>query len=439
MMQPIAYGIDFGTTNSALAVAYDDGGTQVMELEQGRTVLPSLVYLNRDGNRLAGSSALRGFLDVSSHRTSCGSCDLVCEQRRPRGFCLDSRLLSQVKADLADDAFEHTHSWGVDFQLDDMVAAVLSTLKRIADRQLGADVRRVVLGHPVRFAGAAGPEFAVRQALACQRLRTAAARAGFTDVELIAESRAAVALDEIDSGITVCADFGGGTFDVAVIDVVGSRGNVLSLDGIAIGGEEFDAKLFDALIRPALGLDASFRRPDGQTRHLPSMLQHRLRSLSGLKSLLADDGVPAALTEYLGQGHDALLRQIGDLLFGGQAWAFYKAIEAVKVELSVAEDAVFEFRRAGFDLRVPVSRRDFESLIAPDLDAVGACLLDAVAAADVDPDEVEYVTRTGGSSQIPAFAQLIGSTFPRAVLVDRDPFTCVVNGLAEYAVSEWAA
>jgi hypothetical chaperone protein len=253
----------------------------------------------------------------------------------------------------------------------------------------------------------------------------------------VPEAQAAVALDEIDTGVVVCTDFGGGTFDVSVIDVHGNQGDVLALDGVDVGGEEFDAKIFDGVVRPAIGLDAEFHRPDGQTRTLPGKLRTRLRSLSGLKSLLADGELTTTLTALQGCGNDRLLQQIGEMLYGGQAWSFYQAIEDAKVELSSAEQTYIDYRRPWIDLHLGLPRATFEELIADDLERVRWCLEDVIDAAGVTRDEVAFVTRTGGSSQIPAYSRLVSEVFPAVEVVERDPFTCVVAGLAEYAGEEW--
>jgi hypothetical chaperone protein len=57
--------------------------------------------------------------------------------------------------------------------------------------------------------------------------------------------------------------------------------------------------------------------------------------------------------------------------------------------------------------------------------------------ADVLPEDVTYVTRTGGSSQIPAFRELLADLFGDDKIVQRDPFDTVVTGLARYAYGEW--
>lgn len=449
MKTPIAYGIDFGTTNSALAVAFDDGTTQVLGVDAGEQLLPSVVYLHRNQNRLAGNEALATFLVTGSDRTRCRGCTLVswdagepatdCRQCRSGGFCLDSRLISQVKSSLSEDPRFVTHSWAADFHLEDLVAVVLRRLKVAADRSLEAEIDRVVLGHPVRFVGAAGPEFESTQRLAQDRLRRAAERAGFTDVVLLPESQAAVAVDGIDEGFVVCTDFGGGTFDTAVIDLRADAALVIALDGVAVGGEEFDAKIFDGVVGPALGLDQTFSRRDGGTRQLAAHVRRKLRSLSGLRTLLSHGDASVALSQFVELDHDGeLARLIGELIYGGQAVAFYGAIETAKKELSDADKTSVTFRRPWIDLEIPLARATFEALIASDLALVRRCLEDSCAGAKIEPSDVDFVTKTGGSSRIPAFDALLRSTFPSAEIIERDPFTCVVTGLAEYAAEEWA-
>jgi hypothetical chaperone protein len=449
MSEPMAYGLDFGTSNSSIAVAFVDGSVEVIEPNPGSLVLPSLVYLGRGGARLAGDDALKAFLNVATMFHTCGSCDLVtwdrgqpysaCHQAHPGGRCLDSRLLSQVKSALADSSFSFTHSWGVNFELPDFVATVMRTLKRRADRHLGADIRKVVLGHPVRFAGAEGVDFKDKQELALGRLRQAAERAGFEDILILPESQAAVTVEGIKDGLVICADFGGGTFDTAVVDIDGSHIEVLALDGIAIGGEEFDGLIFDAVVRPAIGIDAEFVKQSGEIRMLPAGLRNGLRSLSGLKSLLNDEGVGQSLSSLSGLGHDPILKLIGELLYGGQAWAFFKAIEKAKIDLSSTPETMLTFQREWIDLNVTLDRETFDKLIDSTLQRARQCLEDTLAAAQVSADEVRYLTSTGGSSQIPAFRQLLDSTFPQAVRVESDPFTTVVKGLARYGWEAWAA
>src|SRR5712692_3198556 len=158
---PIGYGIDFGTSNSAVSVAYA-GRVAVLPLGPSRSAmtLPSFVYLHRGGRRAAGEEAVRTFLKSGHEKTDCWNCPLApygwdtdCRQYRKGGGCNDARLLAGVKHELAKLGFAGTNSWATDFSVGSLVAVVLKRLKNEADRATGVNIQRVVLGHPVVFAG----------------------------------------------------------------------------------------------------------------------------------------------------------------------------------------------------------------------------------------------------------------------------------------------
>jgi len=160
---PVGCGIDFGTSNSAIAVAYADR-VDVVPLGPSPTAktLPSFVYLHRGGKRAVGDEAVRTFLKSGHEKTDCWKCPLApygwdtdCGQYRKGGGCNDARLLSAVKHELAKLGFAGTNSWATDFTVGSLVAVVMKRLKDEADKSLGAVVKRVVVGPPVVFAGAA--------------------------------------------------------------------------------------------------------------------------------------------------------------------------------------------------------------------------------------------------------------------------------------------
>ena len=91
--------------------------------------------------------------------------------------------------------------------------------------------------------------------------------------------------EDLDEGVALAADFGGGTFDVAVIRFTPDGGDVVALAGVEIGGEQFDRRLFQAKVAPALHLGELFETRPGLHENLPNWLQNRLSTLSGLKSL----------------------------------------------------------------------------------------------------------------------------------------------------------
>ena len=107
--QAIAYGIDFGTSNSLISIARP-GSVEVVDLgsRRVRQNLPSVIYLNADGNRVAGDPAIEQYL------VSAG---------------VNSRLLVGIKSDLSDSRLKGTSSWGMSWTLSDLVEVILRALK----------------------------------------------------------------------------------------------------------------------------------------------------------------------------------------------------------------------------------------------------------------------------------------------------------------------
>src|SRR5437773_8038444 len=200
----LGYGIDFGTSNSAISIAYGDrvevlslGATQ--ETGGGSRTLPSFVYLHRSGKRAAGDEGVKTFLKSGHEKTDCWKCPLApygwdtdCRQYRKGGGCNDARLLSGVKHELAKLVFAGTNSWATDFSVASLVSVVLSRLKGEADSTVEAAPNRVVLGHPVVFAGSDPLNRAASDAEAFKRLHDAASAAGFTEIAFLPEPTAAV-------------------------------------------------------------------------------------------------------------------------------------------------------------------------------------------------------------------------------------------------------
>jgi hypothetical chaperone protein len=446
---PVGYGIDFGTTNSSIAIAYPER-VEVVPVEGGTVpqVLPSIVYLHRDRNRAAGREAVEQFLVTGSHKTRCGRCDLVqwadghghsdCRQYRPGMGCRDARLVSGLKSELAQRDFVSTHSWAIDFTLADLVTVILRRLKTEADRVSRTDVRRVVLGHPVVFVGAEGPEYKDRQATAEERLQQAAVRAGFEEVALLEEPAAAVLDEDLREGVALAADFGGGTFDVAVIRFAPDGGDVIALAGAEIGGEYFDRLLFQAKVAPALHLNDDFEVRPGVYRNLPNWLRNRLSTLSGLKSLLSDPNTISTLSAYRSARGGERLAAIDEILYSGYGYQFYRAIEDAKITLSTRRDSSIEFHRPGLNLSIPVSRGEFEDLIAKSIGTVREEVLRALEIAKLSPEDVNLVLRTGGSSSIPAFVEVLEEIFDPSTVQERPVYTTVVQGLGSYAQGVWA-
>ncbi len=427
---PVGCGIDFGTSNSAIAVAYVDR-VDVVPLGPSLSAktLPSFVYLHRGGKRAAGDEAVRTFLKSGHEKTDCWKCPLApygwdtdCRQYRKGGGCNDARLLSGVKHELAKLGFAGTNSWATDFTVGSLVAVVIRRLKDEADKSVGQAVRRVVVGHPVVFAGADPSDRAASDTEAFSRLERAALEAGFEEVAFLSEPTAAVIGEHTHRGVEVAVDFGGGTFDVAVMDSRGEQPRIASTSGVAVGGEMLDGVLFETSVGPALGLDV-----------VPNWLFNELRTASSVRLLMADPGIPAILAR-IGGGAAGLIHA---LLYEGHAYDFYKAIEATKIALSDSDETELAFAPLG--LRLTVHRSAFESMIRPELDLVKQAIEEALETAGIGARDVERVLMTGGSAYIPAFRADLEKTFGKERLEQRDAFTAVVHGLGVRAQQLWGS
>src|SRR4029077_3367722 len=335
--------------------------------------LPSFVYLHRAGRRSAGDEAVKTFLRSGHEKTDCWKCPLApygwdtdCRQYRKGGGCSDARLLSGVKHELAKLGFVGTNSWATDFSVGALVSVVLKRLKDEADKTAGDATTSVVLGHPVVFAGADPTDRQASDKEAFRRLDEAARSAGFTEVAFLPEPTAAIIGETKHHGVEIAVDFGGGTFDVAVMDSRDGELRIASTSGVAVGGEMLDGVLFETSIGPALGLDGA-----------PSWLFNEMRTASSVRLLMADPGIPAILAR-IGGGAASLIHA---LLYEGHAYDFYKSIEAAKIALSTSDETELEF--APLDLRLTLHRSAFEAMIRPELDMVRQAIEQALASADL--------------------------------------------------------
>lgn len=326
-----------------------------------------------------------------------------------------------MKHEVAKLGFAGTNSWATDFSVGSLVSVVLRRLKDEADEAAGTSVGRVVLGHPVRFAGSDPHDREASEKEAFKRLEQAAAEAGFSEVAFLAEPAAAVIGEREHRGVEIALDFGGGTFDVAVMDSRSGESRITGQAGIAVGGEMLDGVLFETTVGPALGLGT-----------LPNWLFNDLRTASSVRLLMADPGLPSILTRIGGRAAEVTHA----LLYEGYAYDFYKGIEETKIALSSATTTKFEFAPLG--LSVTVHRSAFESMIRPELDLLKDTIRQALVAAGVTASEVSRILLTGGSAYIPAFRADVMETFGANRLEQRDAFTAVVYGLGVRAQQLWS-
>ena len=396
-------GIDFGTTNSAVAIAGDDGGVQLVPLT-GAPHWRTVLYFEPGGALTAGGPAIARYLETEG----------------------EGRLIQSIKSHLASSTFSRTTIFGRRWQLEDMIAAYLRQVRAAASIDLGT---RAVVGRPVRYWGA---ETADDDARAVGRMRDALGKAGFDEVvfeyePVGAAARYAARLDREEQ--IVVADFGGGTTDFSVVRV--PSGIVLATGGIGVSGDAFDARVIDAIVAPALGRGSRYRDEMGGEAPVPAWIYGHLRRWHYLSFL--KEASTLRLLERVTQGalEPARIERLVRVVDEDLGMGLHRAVEGAKVRLStrdadrVALDAI--------ELDLAITRTGFEGWLADDLAAIDRVLDDVLARAGVAAGDIDRVFATGGTSLVPVVRDRLAGRFGADKLVGGEELTSVAWGLAARA------
>ncbi|MDH3684592.1 MAG: Hsp70 family protein, partial [Myxococcales bacterium] len=347
------------------------------------------------------------------------------------------RLVQSLKSFLASRLFQSTVIFGETWRLELLVALILRPIREQAEAELGRPVTRAVCGRPVRFVNARDDS---DEALALRRLEAALHNAGFTKVTFEFEPVGAAwhyerGLDEDE--LILIADFGGGTSDFSLMRVgpslcrEGRRAeSFLGNDGVPLAGDAFDGKLIRHVVAPLLGRGAEFKSVFDRVLPVPAWIYSHLERwhhLSFLRSrktqqLLLDLRREALEPEKLEALLHVVQRDLGFLLF--------RSVEAAKRALSEGEEARFQFAHEDLEIDEPVTRTDFESWIADELDAMATCVDGLLKRARLRPEHVDRVFLTGGSSLVPAVRRIFAERFGEEKLRAGGELTSVASGLA---------
>jgi hypothetical chaperone protein len=161
-----------------------------------------------------------------------------------------------------------------------------------------------------------------------------------------------------------------------------------------------------------------------------------MRTLHEIIAMVGDPRVREAF-DYVSQAGGRPLEMVEEIIYGGHAYNFFRAIERAKIELSSAASATIAFRRPRIAVSVPVVRDEFQTLIRRNLERVDEQIDRALKEANMDSGDVDLVVRTGGSSRIPAFVERLAERFGAGKLAERDAFTTVAMGLGIRACELW--
>lgn len=420
-----AVGLDFGTTNSAIAVATADGAAQLATFQadgQLTATFRSILYFFHPKDEDAdGRQVVAGPEAIPAYR-----------EAEPRG-----RFIQSMKSFLGSRLFEQTQLFNRVYRLEDLIAIIVRELCTAARDQFGDLGSTIVVGRPVQFAGAQGEDDA---AFALERLQTGVRQGGFEQVMFEFEPVAAAAYYETQldhDELVLIADFGGGTSDFSLLHLgpsmlgeANSAKRILGTAGVPIGGNDFDSRFIRHLVAPELGAGSEYRSFSGKLLPMPQELYAELerwdklsflktrQTLSMLQSIRAQSLEPEKI--------DGLLHVIDEDL----GYQLYKSVESTKLALSAHHADPFRFDEPPVAIDQEVTRAAFETWIDLYLWQIGNCIDQLLTQCQVAPSEVDSVFMTGGTSFVPAVKQVFEQKFSPDRLRRGGELTSVATGLA---------
>lgn len=364
-------GIDLGTTNSV--VSFMEGGTaKVIPNKEGNNTTPSMVAFTKDGKRLVGVLAKRQAVTNPENT--------IYSAKRFIGHKFDeikdeiARMpFKVIKRDNGDAAIVVQ---GKEYSPQELSAAILSHLKQVAEDYLGQKVTQAVITVPAYF------NDQQRQAT-----KDAGKIAGL-DVKRIINEPTAAALaygfDKKKSGKIAVFDFGGGTFDVSILDIADGVIEVKSTNGDThLGGDDIDARIMDYLVE-------EFKKEQGVDLQQDKMALQRLK----------------------------------------------EAAEKAKRELSTLQETEINLPYITADatgpkhLNIKLSRAKLESLCADIFERLIKPCKQALQDAKLQPSDINEVILVGGSTRIPKVQEIVKQVFGKEPNKSVNPDEVVADGAA---------
>jgi hypothetical chaperone protein len=424
-------GLDFGTTNSALAIATASGTAQLAQFSEGEqqtTTFRSLLYFDPENLEPTGKPRAVGGPDAIAHYL----------QAEARG-----RLIQSLKSHLGSPLFKHTVIFNATFTLEELIAILIRMLKTAAETQFGPIGDRVVVGRPAHFSGTETDE---EDTAALERLRAALQQGGFSQVTFELEPVAAAyeyeqQLDHDE--LVLIADFGGGTSDFSLIQLGPTarargqrRNDILGTDGVAIAGDAFDSRMVHHLIAPPLGLGSRYRTPFGRILTAPPWIYEKLERWHQLSFLKTRETMETLRQLQFQSLEPEKIAALVHVVREDLGYQLAQAVERTKYLLSAQETSLFTFHDPPVAITEAVPRGVFETWLAADLHAIAGCVDRLLTRSGVTARDIDSVFLTGGSSFVPAVRRIFAQRFGPDRLRGGGELTTVAKGLALRALTE---
>jgi len=404
-------GIDFGTSNTAIAV-YGLEGADLLTLEPESTSIPTAVFYGSESGEFAiGTQA------VSAYESG-----------------EEGRLMRSIKSVLGSSLIDETTEVGrrrLPFR--DVIVHFLRRVISNAEALTGQRVESVIQGRPVSF-NDRHPELDKR----AQTILEACLReAGIAHVEFLDEPVAAARSVKFPGGrekLIFVVDIGGGTSDFSVVRISSDNAGfeVLGSSGLYVGGNDFDHKLsFFELSR----LFGNWEALELNGLAVPSAPYSTLSDWKSLNKLYTRDTQKQLRWMILNSPNSKGIRAFDYLIRHHEAHTYAKRTEQIKIGLSGEDRQTFIYETSQARLERQVERQTFEDLIDEAISNMDGVAGECLKRAGVSPDQITDVVMVGGSTFIPLVQARLAGRFHNADVSANDRFGAVAKGLAVHGAA----
>jgi hypothetical chaperone protein len=412
-------GLDFGTSNTTLAVARGNARPRLLPLEDGKPTIPSVIFFDFEGNReVFGRAAIASYIGGADGRMMRSLKSILGSSLAEEKVRIKQRIVSYLQ----------------------IIGSFVGELKRRAEAELGEDFDSVVLGRPVHYVD----DDPIADRKAQQQMEDAVRARGFRHIAFQYEPIAA-ALDYEQQvtreEIGLVVDLGGGTSDFSIVRVSPQRarapdrqGDILATAGVHVGGTDFDRHLSLKSVMPELGYQtptADGKRPLPSAPYVDLATWHRINQLY-------DPAMLRQLRHTMKEARDPeRVEKMISIVAHREGHRLAGDVEDAKIALTDSEAVTLAFTGEEVDLRPLISRSRFEAAIVRDVGRIEDTLRAVVAVAGLTADRIDTLILTGGSTRIPAILARLRANFPDARFVETDAFGSVGLGLGLDAVRKF--
>ncbi len=407
-------GIDFGTSNSTLGVLKGNLASLV-SLEGNKSEIPSALFFDNDTQEVTfGREAIKSYID---------------------GY--DGRFMRALKSILGNSLIhEKTRIGNKNYSFQDILAVFLRHIKQQGELATKTELKRLVLGRPVFFVD--HDEVADKQAETT--LEAIARSCGFDDVTFQYEPiAAALDYEQTISGekTALIVDIGGGTADFSVVKVSDQKKNksdrfddILSTNGVHIGGTDFDRVLNLKAVMPHLGYGSEIKDNfSDNILEIPSVYYHDLSTWHKINFLYSNKILEEVKQLHRKSLSPQLIHRLLKVLDDQQGHTLSLEVEKTKIALSSQDQTTINLSKIEKDLSPEIELQFFIETIRSLVEDLKSTLKETVSTAGVSPKDINAVFFTGGSTAIPFVRQELLSLIPEADVIDGDMFGSVGKGL----------